>query len=310
MRLSGKLVVILGPTAVGKTGLAIDLAMALDGEIVSADSRQVYRFMDIGTAKPTAEQRALVPHHLLDVVNPDENLSVSLYQAMAYEAIDAIQARGCIPFLVGGTGQYITAVTEGWNIPEIPPNPILRAELEVFARNEGRDALLQRLAQLDPATAQTIDPHNIRRVVRAIEVSVESGQPFSELQQKHPPPYTILEYGLTMAREALYKQADQRVDQMMKQGFLDEVRRLLDMGFDRSLPSTSGLGYAQLAGHILDHVPLDHAIANTKHATHDFIRRQYTWFRGHDRGIVWHNAGEIELKRMIDTTLRWIQNHR
>lgn len=311
MRLSGNpLIVILGPTAAGKTDLAIDLAMALNGEIVSADSRQVYRQMDIGTAKPTAEQRGLVPHHLLDVVNPDENLSVAQYQIMAYDAIDAILARGCLPFLVGGTGQYITAVTEGWNIPEIPPNPDLRAELEAFARSEGRDALLQRLAQLDPATAEKIDPHNIRRVVRAIEVSVESGQPFSELQQKHPPPYTILEYGLTMERDALYKQADQRVDQMMEHGFLDEVRRLLDQGYDRSLPSMSGLGYAQLAAHLLDQISLDQAIARTKHATHDFIRRQYTWFRGHDRGILWHNMQEIELKRLINTTFRWIQNHR
>ena len=309
-RLNGRLVVILGPTAVGKTGLAIDLAMALSGEIVSADSRQVYRYMDIGTAKPTVEQRAQVPHHLLDVVNPDENLSVAQYQAMAYDAINAIRARGNLPFLVGGTGQYITAVVEGWNIPEIPPNPALRAELEAVARSEGHAALLQRLAQLDPATAQKIDAQNIRRVVRAIEVSIESGQPFSELQQKHPPPYTILGYGLTMERDVLYKRADQRVDQMMEHGFLDEVRRLLNQGYDRSLPSMSGLGYAQLSAHLLDNVPLDQAIARTKHVTHDFIRRQYTWFRGHDRGIVWHNVQEIELKRLIDVTRRWIQNRR
>ncbi len=308
--MSGELVVILGPTAVGKTGLAIDLALALNGEIVSADSRQVYRYMDIGTAKPTAEQRSQVPHYLLDVVNPDENLSVAQYQTMAYDSIDAILARGRIPFLVGGTGQYITAATEGWNIPEIPPNPALRAELETFAQNEGHDALLKRLAQLDPVTAQKIDPHNIRRVVRAIEVSIESGQPFSELRQKRPPPYTILEYGLTMERAALYQRADNRVDQMMDQGFLDEVRCLLDMGYDRSLPSMSGLGYAQLAAHLLDHVPLDHVIASTKHATHDFIRRQYTWFRGHDRGIVWHNIQQLDLKRLINATERWILEHR
>jgi tRNA dimethylallyltransferase len=303
------LIVILGPTAVGKTGLAIDLAVALNGEIVSADSRQVYRYMDIGTAKPTAEQRGLIPHYLLDVVNPDDNLSVAQYQRLAYYAIDRIHARSRIPFLVGGTGQYITAVIEGWSIPEVPPNPSLRAELEAFAKNEGADALLGRLAQLDPDTAQKIDPHNIRRVIRAIEVSVESGQPFSELQQKHAPPYTMLEYGLTMERDALYQRADIRVDQMMEQGFLEEVRRLLDMGYERSLPSMSGLGYAQLAAHILDHVPLDQAVASTKHATHDFIRRQYTWFRGHDRGVVWHNIQQIDLKQLISASQRWLQEH-
>ncbi len=301
------LIVVLGPTAVGKTGLAIEMALALDGEIVSADSRQVYRYMDIGTAKPTPEQRRQVPHYLLDVVDPDENLSVAQYQRMAYEAMDAIHARNRVPFLVGGTGQYITAVIEGWSIPEVPPNPALRADLEAIAEQEGHEALFQRLQQLDPVAAEKIDPHNIRRVVRAIEVSLESGQPFSQLQQKQPPPYDILQYGLTMERKALYEQADRRVDEMMQQGFLDEVRRLLVMGYDRKLPSMSGLGYAQLAAHLLDGTPLDEAVTLTKRATHDFIRRQYTWFRGHDHGILWHNIETLDRKQLLASTERWLR---
>jgi tRNA dimethylallyltransferase len=304
------LIVILGPTAVGKTSLAIELALALDGEIVSADSRQVYRRMDIGTAKPTLEQRTTVPHHLLDIVDPNENLSVSQFQKMAYEIIDAIQARNRVPFLVGGTGQYITAVIEGWSIPEVPPNPALRAELEAFAERQGHEALFHRLKLLDPVAAESIDLHNIRRVVRAIEVCMESGQSFSQMQKKKPPPYDVLQHGLTMEREKLYSQADQRVDDMMKQGFLDEVRRLLEMGYDRSLPSMSGLGYAQLAAHLLDEIPLEKSLTLTKHATHDFIRRQYTWFRGHDNGILWHNMGETGQQRVIETARRWAEEHK
>ena len=308
--LRAPLIVVIGPTAVGKTGLAIESALALDGEIVSADSRQVYRYMDIGTAKPTAQQRAQSPHYLLDVVDPGEILSVARYQKMAYDAIGGIQSRNLVPFLVGGTGQYITAVIEGWSIPEVPPNPALRTELEALASQKGLEALFQRLTQLDPAAAEKIDPHNVRRVVRAIEVCIESGQRFSELQRKKPPPYDILLYGLTMERDALYEQADNRVDEMMQHGFLDEVRHLLNMGCSRKLPSMSGLGYAQLAAHLLDGVPLDEAITLTKYATHDFIRRQYTWFRGHDQGILWHNIRGVDVKGLIDSTQRWLEEYR
>jgi tRNA dimethylallyltransferase len=290
------LIVILGPTGVGKTGLAVQLAQVINGEIVSADSRQIYRHMDIGTAKPSTEQRVLVPHHLLDVVDPDVNLSVAQYQKLAYDSINAIHGRNRIPLLVGGTGQYITAVIEGWSIPEIPPNPALRAELEVQDKN----VLFERLQELDPVTAARIDRNNLRRVIRALEVCIESGQPFSELQQKHPPPYKITQYGLTMEREALYQQADRRVDEMMEQGFLDEVRNLLGMGYDRSLPSMTGLGYAQLAAHLLDGMPLADAVNTTKNATHDFIRRQYTWFRGHDSGILWHNIQDVRLEKLVE----------
>jgi len=281
--------VILGPTAVGKTGLAIDIAEAFAGEIVGADSRQIYRHMDIGTAKPTAEEQAQVPHHLIDLIDPDDNMSLARFQRMAYATIDAIHARGRLPLLVGGTGQYLTAITEGWSIPEVAPNDALRADLETFAAEQGPDALYARLRDRDPEAADRIHPNNIRRVIRALEVCLETGEKISDLQRRKPPPYTILELGLTLERHILYQRADARIDQMMAAGFLAEVEQLLSMGYSHRLPSMSGLGYAQLATHLRDRLPLQQAIADTRTATHDFIRRQYTWFRGHDGGILWHN---------------------
>ena len=302
------LIVILGPTAVGKTGLALRLAQALNGEIIGADSRQIYRYMDIGTAKPTPKEQRIVPHHMIDLIDPADTLSLASYQRMAYDAIDAVHDRGHVPLLVGGTGQYLSAVTEGWSIPEVPPNYELRAELEQFADEHGADALHARLMAHDPAAAMKIHPNNIRRVVRALEVSIETGQPISELQKKQPPPYRLLQIGLDLERKKLYERANARVDQMMENGFLEEVQGLLDMGYDRSLPAMSGLGYAQLTAHLLNGVPLQEAIENTKAATHDFIRRQYTWFRGHDNGILWHNVERTDVDQLVRLCARWLRN--
>lgn len=304
---SPPLIVILGPTAVGKTQLAIEMARAFNGEIVSADSRQIYRYMDIGTAKPTADQQRQIPHHLIDVVDPDENLGLSQYQQRAYAAIDDIHRRGHLPLLVGGTGQYLTAVVEGWTIPEVPPNYALRDELEAYAAEQGSEALHTRLQQVDPTAAAAIDHRNVRRVIRALEVYLESGKPISELQRKTPPPYTILQVGLHLEREKLYDRADRRIEQMMTEGFLDEVRRLLAMGYDRHLPSMSGLGYAQLAAHVLDNLPLADALHATRIATHDFIRRQLTWFRGHDSGIRWVDVENFQPERLIVDTGEWLE---
>lgn len=301
------LLVVLGPTAVGKTALAIALAQALGGEIVGADSRQIYREMDIGTAKPTPEQRAQAPHHLLDIVNPDEDLSLAQYQRLAYNTIEDVHRRKRLPLLVGGTGQYITAVVEGWSIPEVPPNPALRAELEAFAASNGVEALHARLIERDPPAAEFVEPRNLRRIVRALEVAIETGRPFSEQRRKTPPGFDVLTFGLTLERQRLYERADQRVLDMIAAGFMDEVRGLLDKGYSRSLPSMSGLGYAQLAAHLLDNVPLDEAITATQHATHDFIRRQYTWFRGHDHHILWHNVEEITSNALVETAARWLR---
>jgi tRNA dimethylallyltransferase len=308
MHLAGKpLLIILGPTAVGKTGLAIEVAKHIGGEIISADSRQIYRFMDIGTAKPTREQQAQVRHHLIDVVNPDENLSLADYQKSARSVIDDLHSKGIVPLLVGGTGQYITALVEGWSIPQVPPNEALRGELEQFAQQEGAEALHNRLTAIDPKAAQKIDYRNIRRVIRALEVCLVAGEPISELQRKQPPDYDMKHIGLTMEREHLYQQADQRVDMMMQEGFLQEVERLLNAGYSQKLPSMSGLGYAELTAYVLGELQLEEAVTRTKHNTHDFIRRQYTWFRGHDPGILWHNISNKRFEIIFDIVDHWLK---
>jgi tRNA dimethylallyltransferase len=301
------LIVILGATAVGKTSLAIALAQALNGEIVSADSRQIYREMDIGTAKATPEQQRQTPHHLIDVVNPDETLSAAEYQSRAQQAIDDIHRRSKLPFLVGGTGQYLTMVTEGWSPPAVAPDEALRAELEAYAARYGAAALYDRLVQVDPTAAQVIHPNNVRRTVRSLEVYFVTGQPFSQQQHKTPPPYRIYTIGLTLERDTLYTRADTRIESMMADGFLDEVQRLLLKGYDRALPSMSGLGYAELTAHLLDGEPLDSAIQRTKRNTRDFIRRQEVWFRGHDRGIVWHNGERLDPVALENTLRIWLK---
>ncbi len=299
------LVVLFGPTASGKTELALQLATAFDGEIVGADSRQIYRGLDIGSAKATRDQQARAPHHLIDVVEPDQTLTLTEYQSLANAAIVDIARRGRLALLVGGTGQYITALLEGWSAPRVPPDPALRAELEAFAAGQGSQALYARLLAADPDAAGLIDPRNLRRVIRALEVIAATGQPFTAQRQRHPPPYEVLRFGLTMERDRLYAHADRRLDQMMEAGFLDEVRSLLARGLDRRLPSMSAVGYAQLSAHILDRLPLAEALDQTRFATHDFIRRQYTWFRGHERGARWLDA-ETAGGPLVEATARWL----
>jgi tRNA dimethylallyltransferase len=278
-------IVIVGPTGIGKTALAVALAHRFSGEIVNADSRQIYRQMEIGTAKPTLAERATVPHHLIDIVDPDQVVSMAEYQTLAYAAIKDIHKRDKIAFLVGGTGQYITAVLEGWQTPEVPPNPVLRAELEAFAAENGADALFERLRVLDPESAAHMDSRNVRRTVRAMEVCLETGQPFSAQRRKSPPPYQTLEIALTMDREALYERLDRRIDQMIVDGLLEEARTLHEKGYGWHLPSMTGLGYAQLGAYLRGEVALDEAIANIKRDTRTFVRRQYTWFRRHGSPI-------------------------
>lgn len=279
------LIVITGPTGIGKTQAAIRLAgrlrneSGLTTEIVGADSRQIYRYMDIGTAKPTAEERAAVPHHLIDLVDPDETLTMSEVQRLAYTAIDSLHEQGKLPLFVGGTGQYLTAVLEGWQAPEVPPQPELRAQLEAEAAEHGAARLYDRLLQLDPQAATLMDRHNIRRLVRALEVCIVTGRPFSEQRRKSPPPYHVLQFGLTTDRDALYKRLDARIDSMMARGLLDEVIALRERGYDWSLPAMTSLGYDQLGKYLRTELTLDAAIALIKTDTHLFVRRQYTWFR-------------------------------
>ncbi|MBK9712178.1 MAG: tRNA (adenosine(37)-N6)-dimethylallyltransferase MiaA [Kouleothrix sp.] len=273
------LLAIVGPTAVGKTGLAIELARALGGEIVSADSRQVYRHMDIGTAKPTPAERAAAPHHLIDVVDPDEEFSLAVYQDLAAAAIADITGRGRLPLLVGGTGQYLAAVLEGWQIPRVAPQPELRADLERVAAEHGPAALHDRLALVDPTAADGILPTNVRRVIRALEVHQITGRPISQQQAKQPPPYRVRALWLTLPADALYRRIDERVDGMVAAGLEQEVRGLLARGYGWELPAMSGLGYRELQPYVAGQSTLGEAIQRLKFDTHAFARRQPNWFR-------------------------------
>ncbi len=272
------LLVICGPTASGKTALAIELALAFGGEIVNADSRQVYRGMDIGTAKPSPSDRACVPHHLLDVVNPDEQFSLALYATQARAAVASIHARGKLPVLAGGTGLYVRAISQGFDIPEVAPNLELRSRLEAEVAVHGALVLAERLAAVDPVSAKRIDPKNVRRVIRALEVSEALGEPFSALQ-RHASPYEVLTLMLCGERPLLFSRADARLAVMVRDGFVAEVAGLLDAGYDPELPSMSALGYRELARHVQGHCTLDEALETTRHNTYAFIKRQLTWFR-------------------------------
>ena len=281
------LITIVGPTGIGKTALGIALAQRFGGEIVSADSRQIYRQMDIGTAKPTPAERAAAPHHLVDIVPPDTVLTLAEFQERAFAAIADIHARGKLPLLVGGTGQWVKAVIEGWGIPRVPPDPALRAQLQAEADAVGAAAFHAKLAAVDPAAAAKLDFRNVRRVIRAMEVYLKTGVPISVHQKKTPPPYRILQIGLTMPREQLYRRIDARIEAMMAAGFLAEVENLLAQGYGLELPSMSGLGYRQLGRHLCGEISLEEAVVLTKKETRRFIRQQYNWFRLDDPAIRW-----------------------
>jgi tRNA dimethylallyltransferase len=287
------LVVIVGPTAAGKTELALRLASALGGEIISADSRQIYRHMDIGTAKPTPAERAQVPHHLLDIVDPDRVITLAEYQSLAYDAIAHVHARGHLPFLAGGSGQYVRAVIEGWGIPPVAPDLELRGRLEAFVRAEGAAALHERLTSLDPAAAARIDYRNVRRVIRALEVCLVSGRPLSELRAKHPPPYHVCQLGVTRPRAELYARIDARVDRMIADGLVAEVQRLVDAGYGWDLPAMTGLGYRQIGQYLQGEVTLEEAVVLIKKGTRRFVQQQYNWFRQEDPAILWVDPGRM-----------------
>jgi tRNA dimethylallyltransferase len=298
------LLAIVGPTGVGKTAISLQLAGDLGGEIVSADSRQIYRGLDIGTDKASPAQQALVPHHLLDVVDPDQVLTLAEYQRAAYGAIDGIHSRGRLPLLVGGTGLYVRAVVEGLGIPEVPPDEDLRAELEAYAAAHGSLALHTCLAALDPVAAGRIDQRNVRRVIRALEVCLVAGRPISELQAVAPPPYRILRIGLTRPRPALYVRIDHRVDEMMARGLLAETQRLLHAGYSPQLPALTGLGYRQMIQYLHGELGYDAAVAAIKQQTHRFVRQQYTWFRLDDARIVWFDLEAADYGEILATVKR------
>ncbi len=293
------LVAIVGPTAIGKSKLAMRLARAFNGEIISADSRQIYRFMDIGTAKPSPEELSLVPHHLINIINPDEDFSLAQYQRLAYRAINDIQKRGKLAVLVGGSGQYVWSILEGWGVPEVPPDPEFRQSLAEKASREGEGNLYQELRKVDPDSARDIDPNNVRRVIRALEVYQSTSIPFSRLKSKQKPPFEAMIIGLTTDRTELYHRIDSRVDDMIEQGLVAEVDRLLNMGYGLKLPAMSSIGYKQIGAFLNGGLPLAAAIQQIKFETHRFVRHQYAWFQLKDSRISWVEIGSNNTESQI-----------
>ncbi len=298
------LVVMVGPTAVGKTEAALQLAERLDGEIISADSRLFYRGMDIGTAKPTAEEQARVPHHLVDVAEPDEPWSLAVFQRAAAEAIAGVHARGRLPFLVGGTGQYIQAVLQGWEIPPQEPDPALRKALEHWEQKVGHEGLHKRLAVLDPEAAAQIDARNVRRTIRALEVILRTGQRFSKQRQHSASPYALLIVGLKRPRVELYRRVDERIEAMLAAGFVEEVRGLLAKGYSAELPTLSAIGYREIVAYLQGQMTLEEAVAQMKRLTRRFVRHQGAWFGEKDPAIHWFEAGP----RVVEEITALIQN--
>ena len=299
-----RLIAIVGATATGKTGLSIALAAKLDGEIVNADSRQIYRGMDIGTAKPGADERSAVPHHLIDIAAPDDAFSLALYLDFARAALDDIWARGGQPILAGGTGQYAWSLIEGWRVPRVAPNAALRAELAERARREGAAAVAATLREIDPASADAIDERNVRRVIRAIEVTRATGVPFSEWQQKDQPPFAVTILGLRLARDVLYGRIDARVDAMIAGGLIDEVRTLNAAGYGCDLASMASIGYREICAHLRGELTLADAVARIKTETHRLARTQHTWFRDDDGRIQWLDAAAGDLVSQALARLR------
>lgn len=301
-----KLIVILGPTASGKSDLAIKLAKKFKGEIISADSRQIYKGMDIGTAKPRkqkAENRKQfivygVRHYMIDVVQPDETLTLAEYKDKAIKLINDIIKRGKVPFLVGGTGLYISAIVDNWLIPRVGPSKKLRQNLE----SKSNKWLFARLKKLDPETAANIDLQNKRRLVRALEVCLTSNLPFSKQRKKGKSLYNILEIGLDLEREKLYKVIGDRVDLIIRAGLVKEVKSLIRRGYGWNLPAMSGIGYRQVGQYLRGEIGLERGIELIKRDTRRYAKRQLTWFR-RDKRIKWIR-GPKEAEKLVTKFLK------
>jgi tRNA dimethylallyltransferase len=319
--LKSPLILIVGPTAVGKTEIAIHLARRIGGEIISADSRLFYRGMDIGTAKPSREEMALVPHHLVDIADPDEILSLPLFQQKTQLAIANIRERGKLPILVGGTGQYIRAFTQGWAPPAVMPNVKMREVLEKIAFShcvlsegivssdtklsvgiEGKKWLYERLKKIDPQAAENIDPRNLRRTIRALEVVLTTGRKFSEQRGQGSALYDLFTIGLIRPRAELYARIDKRIEVMFKDGLLDEVRALIAKGYSPELPTMSAIGYRESIKVIGGEWNIEESKVAMRRATRAFVRRQANWFKETDPNIKWFTV-QIGVEKEIEAYL-------
>ncbi len=297
-----QVVVITGPTATGKTVLALTLAQRYNAEIISADSRQVYRYLDIGTAKPTPAEQALVPHHVIDVVSPDESFDVARFRTLAHEAIAALTRRGKNIFVVGGTGLYIRALTRGLFVgPQA--DPALRKRLTVQEREHGPGFLYNWLRRVDSDTARRLHPNDQTRLVRALEVWLLSGKPMSAWQREHgfrERPFSTLLISLVLERDVLARRIQKRCQQMIREGLVDEVRRVWDMGFGEQLPALRTIGYAQIVDLLHGRSTLEGAVGDMATATRRLAKRQLTWLRAEPE-VRWYTPaqGEQDIGRVV-----------
>lgn len=284
------LVVICGPTASGKTAFGINLAIRYNGEIVSADSRQIYKYMDIGTDKVSIEEQRRVPHHLIDVRNPDENYTLADYKREAEITIDSIINRGKIPFLVGGTGLYINAITDNYQMNSVPPDPKIRAELEDELERKGGEHLHKMLQELDPVAASKIHPNNHRYLIRALEINLSTNR--NKEDKTAEPKYAILKLAIEWDRDLLYSRINRRVEEQVGRGILNELKTLLNQGYNRDLPSMTGLGYKEFFPYIDGQMTLGEATEQLKQNTRNYAKRQLTWFR-RDPEINWLTVEDL-----------------
>ncbi|GAA0366258.1 tRNA (adenosine(37)-N6)-dimethylallyltransferase MiaA [Bacillus horti] len=288
------LVSIIGPTSVGKTDLSIHIAKRLQGEIISGDSMQVYKGMDIGTAKVTQEEMQEVPHHLIDILEPNESFSVSDFQSLASEKISEICERGKVPILVGGTGLYVQSITHGFSFAENGNNDIIRKKWNDYLEEHGADALYEQIQQRDPEFAKTLHPNNARRVIRALEVLEVTGQSMAQFQGdwQNESPYQLVMLGLTMDREKLYQRINRRVDQMLQDGLIEELQGLLEQGVPLSAQSFQAIGYKEIMPYLKGECTKEEAVDLLKRNTRRFAKRQLTWFRRVSE-ITWFDVTDL-----------------
>jgi len=296
-----KVIVICGPTGIGKTAVGIQLAEKFGGEIISADSMQIYRYMDIGTAKPTAAEQNRILHHLIDIVDPDEDFDAVRFAKMARQKVMQLHQRGIMPLVVGGTGLYIKALLQGL-FQSNPVDPEIRERLIQETAENGSSRLHDRLKQVDPDTAERLHPNDAYRIVRALETIESTGRSISGHHQDHgfaDEPFHALKICLQMDRQKLYDRIDRRVDLMIEAGFLDEVQKLLDMGYSADLKSMQSIGYRQVVDFIEGQLPWDECVRTLKRDTRRYAKRQFTWF-GADQQIQWYEPGQLnDIIRLI-----------